>query len=177
MRITTLSILILGCISFVFMACSENDLVPPVSVTEAKAMGDAARSSIKDQVDFARPNLGASKSWTNTAQIVIVSGTAENTAQKETINATIKMTNFLLSGEVWTATGEATYVYNANVNNDESTTTYTGTLRLVNSTTNYLLILRNLVIDVRQDAESGDLTTTINGGISIDGFSYSWPKN
>lgn len=180
MQTPILALLVAAVLTAFAPACSENDTVPPISAADAIKLGDSVRTAVKAEADAARPTLLSGKAWTNSETKTVVNGSAVSTTQAETLDVTVSLTNLTLSGGIWTATGSCSYKYTKNVNNDENTITFNGLaapFRLTSAATNRSLSFRNLVIDTRQDAETSELTTTISGGISIDGFSYSYPRN
>jgi major membrane immunogen (membrane-anchored lipoprotein) len=165
---------------FSLVACSENDAVPPVSAADAIKLADSVRTVIKSEVDMAKNTLVTGRAWTNSESKTIVSGSAVDSSQQITIDATVSLTNLALADGIWTVSGSCSYKFEQNVNNDETVVTFNvlaAPFRLVSGATNRTLSFRNLVIDTRQNAETDELTTTVNGSISIDGFNFSYPRN
>lgn len=180
MKTSVLLLFVVALLATFVPACSDDDTTPPIPVADVLRLSAKIRTIIKDETEEARPTLLTGKAWTNTTTQTIIKGSAVSTTQTETLDVIVSLTNLAITNEIWTVTGSCSYKCIKNIHNQEKTLTFNvlaKPLYLVSAATNRSLAFRNLVVDTRQNADTGELTTSISGGVSIDGFSYSYPRN
>jgi len=169
---------------FAAVACDSDKPESPLAYSDAKKMNDAVRSTLATEIDNAKSTLSQGNEYTSGSGngSLSITGTVTTTLAEETINTTIKLTNYMISiaGTEWETSGTVTFERTTQSANDESTLRLGGSFTLSNILLKWNFRWNNLTIEnlLTDDDEGGKVWSTIYGGsFSINGFSFNYPNS
>lgn len=167
------------------IACDADKTESPLALSEAKTLNDTVRGTLSTQVDNAKSTLSQNKEYTSGSGngSLSITGTVTTTLTEETINATIKLTNYMISiaGTEWETTGTVTFERTTQAANDDETAfRLGGSFTLSNILLKWNFRWNNLTIEniLTVDEEGGkDWSTIYGGSFSINGYSFNYPNS